>query len=226
MVDIGPGRGHTRRRAGGGRHGGGYHGTAPRSITGQYLSGRKKDQGAGTAPRGQRPFASRSKAPRRTICRDVDVEIPLGVHDMRHRRISGSGKSSPGQRDPLQTPGRGPQRRAHQAGRAQVDRCLAWNMWTRSSASTSRPSGAPRARTRPPIPVCSPISATLFATDARTPRCAATRPGRFSLQCQGRPLRGLRGRRHYQDRNALSAGYLCALRGVQGSRATTVKRWR
>ena len=36
------------------------------------------------------------------------------------------------------------------------------------------------------------------------------------LQRQGRPVRGLRGRRHRQDRDALPAGYLCPLRGLQG----------
>jgi len=37
-----------------------------------------------------------------------------------------------------------------------------------------------------------------------------------SVQRQGRPLRGLRGRRHCADRNALSAGYLRPLRCLQG----------
>ena len=39
-------------------------------------------------------------------------------------------------------------------------------------------------------------------------------PGRFSLQRQGRPLRGLRRRRHHQDRDELPAGRLRPVRGL------------
>ena len=38
----------------------------------------------------------------------------------------------------------------------------------------------------------------------------------LQLQRQGRPLRGVRGRRHDQDRDALPAGRLRAVRGLQG----------
>ena len=41
-------------------------------------------------------------------------------------------------------------------------------------------------------------------------------PGRFSFNVKGGPLRGLRGRRLIEDRNALPAGYLRPLRGLQG----------
>ena len=41
-------------------------------------------------------------------------------------------------------------------------------------------------------------------------------PGRFSFNVQGRSLRGVRGRRHDQDRDALPARRVRAVRGVQG----------
>ena len=37
----------------------------------------------------------------------------------------------------------------------------------------------------------------------------------IQLQRQGRALRSLQRRRHHQDRDALSAGHLCALRGLR-----------
>ena len=42
------------------------------------------------------------------------------------------------------------------------------------------------------------------------------KPGRFSLQRQGRPLRGLPGRRRHQDRDALPARRLRPVRRLQG----------
>ena len=62
----------------------------------------------------------------------------------------------------------------------------------------------------------------------RRPRRAsgATRPGRFSLQRQGRPLRELQGRRDPQDRDAVPARRLRPVRGLQGRRATTARRSR
>ncbi len=45
-------------------------------------------------------------------------------------------------------------------------------------------------------------------------RRARLQAGALQLQCEGRPLRGLPGRRRHQDRDALPAGRLCHLRGV------------
>ena len=55
----------------------------------------------------------------------------------------------------------------------------------------------------------------LFAKTARR-EGARLRPGPLLLQRQGRPLRGVRGRRPDQDRNALPAGRLRPLRRLQG----------
>ena len=63
---------------------------------------------------------------------------------------------------------------------------------------------------------------------AQTPEAQAARlqAGPLQLQRQGRPLRGLPGRRADQDRDALPARRLRALRGVPAAGATTARRSR
>ena len=51
-------------------------------------------------------------------------------------------------------------------------------------------------------------------------------PGRLLLQRQGRPLRGLRRRRHAEDRDALPVGRVRSLRDLPAASATTARRWR
>ena len=86
---------------------------------------------------------------------------------------------------------------------------------TRSSTSTSRRSGARRARTRPPTPACSTRSARCSPATQEA-KVRGYLPGPVLVQREGRPLRGVRGRRHDQDRDALPARRLRAVRGVQG----------
>ena len=118
------------------------------------------------------------------------------------------------QRNPVQKAGSGAERREDACRRARRD-SSAWRIWIRSSTLTSRPSDARRAPTRRPIPACSTISANCSPRpQTRRQRGYGAEP--FLLQRQGRPLRGLRGRRPAQNRDALSAGCLCALRCVQG----------
>ena len=89
---------------------------APRSITGQYLSGRKKIKVPEHRREGNGHFIEIKGATQNNL-RDVDVKIPLGVMTC-ITGISGSGIVAD-QRNSVQTPGGGPERRAHQAGRAQ-----------------------------------------------------------------------------------------------------------
>jgi hypothetical protein len=56
-------------------------------------------------------------------------------------------------------------------------------------------SAARRGPTRPPTPACSTTSASCSPPAAEA-KVRGYQPGRFSLQRQGRPLRGLQRRRH------------------------------
>ena len=91
LVDMGPGAGE---------HGGHVvaQGTAaeveavPESLTGQFLSGKRDDRGAGEA-RGRRPATSRSSARAQHNLKNVDVKVPLGRLTC-VTGVSGSGKST------------------------------------------------------------------------------------------------------------------------------------
>ena len=216
IVDIGPGAGVQRRR---GRRAQGtveeHACKSPTVITGQYLSGQRSIPVPRNRRKGNGKCLTRARRARRTICKNMDVDNSARRTDLRHRRVRFSGKSSLVNEILYKTPGRGTEPCARCAPGAHDEHRWASKIWTRSSTSTSRPSGARRARTRRPTRACSTTSATLFAT---TPDAKARGygPSRFSLQCQGRPLRGLLGRRPAQDRDALPAGCLCAVRRVQG----------
>ena len=175
------------------------------------------------AARGSRsPAAAHGQWPERTVTiegarehnlQNVDVDIPAGLLRGRHRRVAA--RASPRWSTTSSTPALAQRRStASEAppGRHQADR-RAWSTWTRSSTSTSRPIGrTPRSNPATYTGVFDHIR-KLFA---KTPeaKIRGYLPGRFSLQRQGRPLRGLRRRRHHQDRDALPARRVRALRGV------------
>ena len=106
IVDIGPGAGV---------HGGEVvaAGTAeevmntPGSITGDYLSGRKKIPVPAERRKGSGNFLTIRGAAENNL-RDVDVSIPPGHLHLRHRRVR-LRQVLPGQRNPLQAAGRRPE---------------------------------------------------------------------------------------------------------------------
>ena len=145
--------------------------------------------------------------------KNVTADIPLGLFTC-ITGVSGGGKSTLTDRDALQ----GGRPQAQQCDARPLPRTIASKVWstsTRSSTSTSRRSAARRARTRRPTPARSRRSAT-GSPACRKRKRPRLRAGPFLLQRQGRPLRGLPGRRRHQDRDALPAGRLRHLRRLQG----------
>ena len=102
--------------------------------------------------------------------------------------------------------------------RARTRRSKGSSTSTRSSTSTSRRSAARRARTRPPTP-------GVFDDDPRAVRETARgadarlRAGALLVQRQGRPLRGLQGRRHRSRSRCTSCRTsTCRARCARGKR--------
>ena len=144
--------------------------------------------------------------------RNIDVELPLGCF-VAVTGVSGSGQEHARQRHPVPGVDAEDLPLARQC-RAGTRGSRAPSTSTRSSTSTSRRSVARRARTRPRTPACStrsaPVREHARVEGARLPA------GSLLVQREGRPLRGVPGRRHDQDRDALPPGRVRAVRGVQG----------
>ena len=168
----------------------------PRSITGQYLSGARKIP----VPARRRPFAGPGR------------DLPPGNLHLRHRGVR-IGEVLPGQRDPLQAPGGRPEPDEGPGGEAPGDR----GRGVPGQGHRHRP--VPH-RADPPVQprhLHRPLRGhpgTLCLHPRR--QGPGLRPGAVLLQREGGAVRVLRRRRPHQDRDALPAGYLRSLRGVQG----------
>ena len=138
LIDIGPGAGV---------HGGEVvaAGTPeevmadPNSLTGQYLSGRKRIPVPAERRTGQREVPHRPGRERRTTCKYIDVSFPLGTFTV-VTGVSGSGQIVPGQRDPLQEAGGGAEPDEDPARQVRRHR-RAWSFWTRWSNIDQSPIG-------------------------------------------------------------------------------------
>ena len=167
IVDVGPGAGV---------HGGEIVATgsvknicrAKRSITGDYLSGRKRIAVPATRRPGNGQVLRVVNA-RENNLQNITVDFPLGEF-ICVTGISGSGKSSLVNEILYKTLAGELNGARSRPGKS--DGWRGWNMWTRSSASTSSPSAGPLAPTPPPTPGCSTTSARSLPRP-RTPRCGA-----------------------------------------------------
>ena len=208
LVDLGPGAGeHGGHVIAAGTPAGGRQepGLADRPVPLRQA----QDRGARGAPRAERARCS-SAAPANTTSRTIDVAVPLGVFCC-VTGVSGSGKSTLVN----ETLHHAVANRLHQAklrpgahdgidGLEQIDKII--------NIDQSPIGRTPRSNPATYTGVFDHIR-QLFA-QTQEARARGYKPGPLQLQRQGRPLRGLQRRRPDQDRDALPARRLRALRAV------------
>ena len=213
VIDIGPGRRRARRRGRRQRHARG--GPRRAALDHRRLPARRtRDPGPDSA--GARATASSSSSAARasTTSRDIDVRIPLGKFVARDRRL---GLAARARSSPRSSTGRWRASSTARASRPGAhDRSTALEHVDKVDRDRPDPDRAHAALEPGDVHRAVHADPRAVRRRARRRACAATRPGRFSLQRQGRPLRELQGRRHHQDRDAVPAGRLRALRGLQG----------
>ena len=190
----------------------GPHRPTPNSLTGKYLSGELRDR---RCPSGGRA------TPRRTLkvvnargnnLKNVTAEIPLGLFTC-VTGVSGGGKSTLADRHALQGAGAQAQRRQRSPRPARPHRGpRAPRQGHRHRPVADRPHAALQPRD---------LHRRVHADPRMVRRPARGQGARLRarpllVQRQGRPLRGLPGRRRHQDRDALPARRLRHLRRLQG----------
>ncbi len=177
------------------------------SVTGKIFLTERNPR-PGNAPRVKRPYPARPRA-RHNNLKDIDVDFRWGP-------------SSPSRAFPVREKARSSTRFSTsgcgELNGARIkpgkhDDILASRRSTRSLPSTSHPSAARRAQIPRHTPACSPISA-ICSPDKRgeNPRLF----GRRFPSTSRAGAASLSGRRHHQNRNALSARRLRPVRGLQG----------
>ena len=196
----------------------------PDSLTGQYLSGKKKVPVPAMRRAGNGKVLTIRGAAENNL-RGIDVSIPLGTFTC-VTGVSGSGKSSLVNEILFKRLGADLNRMKVRPGRHKgiegeefLDKVI--------NIDQSPIGRTPRSNPATYTGVFNDIR-DLFAS-TQDAKARGYGPGRFSFNVRGgrcssshirqlprRPVRGLPGRRPHQDRDALPAGYLCALRGVQG----------
>ena len=183
------------------------------SITGQYLSGKRTIPVPEMRREPGDEWLVDHGAPASTTCKNIDVEFPLGCF-VAVTGVSGSGKSTlvndillpVADAEDLQVEDRRPGRHKTVEGIELLDKVI--------NIDQSPIGRTPRSNPATYTGVFDHIR-KLFA-QTQEAKVRGYLPGRFSLQRQGRPLRGVRRRRHDQDRDALPARRVRAVRGVQG----------
>ena len=177
----------------------------PASSSPASARSRSRRSGAG------RPATSRSRARRQHNLKNVNVKVPLGVFCC-VTGVSGSGKSTlvnevlyKAVANRLHRAKQRPGAHRRITGLDQVDKII--------NIDQSPIGRTPRSNPATYIGLFDHIR-DLFSRTQEA-RARGYKPGRFSLQREGRPLRGLPRRRPDQDRDALPAGRLRAVRAVR-----------
>ena len=183
-------------------------------MTGQYLTGTREipvpeRAPAGLRQEGQLRSSARAQQPQERHRRDSARHFTCVTG------VSGGGKSTLVIETLYKAAGRAPERRPRRIPAKHTTRSRASSTLDKVIDIDQSPIGrTPRSNPRP-TPAPSRRSAT-GSPACPKPRRAATRTGPLQLQRQGRPLRGLPGRRRDQDRDALPARRLRHLRRLQG----------
>ena len=221
IVDVGPGAGI---------HGGEIVAAGsvddliaePRSITGQYLSGKKKIPVPAERRTGNGNFLRVYGAAENNL-KNIDVEIPLGTFTC-VTGVSGSGKSSLVNEIHPQEAGVHA-RITRGCGPASSGPSRDWSISTRSSPSTRVQLGACRRPTRRRIRTCSTTSATCLRprSDARA---RGYGPGRFSFNTKGGRCEACAGDGLVKIEMHFLAGRLRSVRGLPREAAITARRSR
>ena len=192
------------------------------SLTADYLTGRREIPLLATRRKGTRQVRHRPRRHRQQPA-ERHRRLPARHLHLRHRgqrlaasRASPSTRSTPPPRAPSTAPASSPARTSKITGLEQLDKVIDIDQ-------------SPIGRT----PRSNPATYTGAFTQIRDwfaglpeSKARGYKPGRFSLQRQGRPLRGVPGRRPDQDRDALPARRLRHLRRLPRRAATTARRSR
>ena len=209
VVDIGPGAGE---------HGGHVvvSGTVDELINSEDIADRRVhlrpagDRGAEDPPQADQGPRARRQGRHREQPQERGRGVPARPVRRDHRRVR-VGQVHPGQRHPLPCAGQGAARGQDGAGQARP----------RHRHGQPRQGRARRPGADRPHPALQPghlhrrlrprQEAVRRHHGGEGPRLPA---GPVLLQRQGRPVRGVRGRRHHQDRDAVPARRVRALRGL------------
>jgi excinuclease ABC subunit A len=193
--------------------------TRPQSLTGDYL--RQREQFRAAQRRKGNGAAPQSRGARGNNLKNIRLEIPLGTFTC-VTGVSGSGKSTLLNETLYKVLSRELNGARMPAAHGKVIEGLE-HLDKVIDIDQSR-SAARRARTRRPIPACSRRSATCSRPAGSKVRGYA--PGRFSVQRQGRPLRGLlRATASSRSRCTSCRMSTCPARSARAS-ATTARRSR
>ena len=194
-----------------------------KSLTADYLTGRREIAVPQERRQGQRAQADGPRGAAPTICKNVTASIPLGTFTC-ITGVSGSGKSSFTIDTLYAAAARHAERRACHRGQAR-EASTGLEYCDKVIEIDQSPIGR--------TPRSNPATYTGAFTQIRDwfaglPESAGARLQARALlvQRQGRPVRGVPGRRRHQDRDALPPRRLRHLRGPAAASATTAKRWK
>ena len=165
---------------------------ARESITGQYLSGAKRIGVPAERRRGNGKSLKIVGAAENNL-KEIDVEIPLGIFTVRDGRLR-FGQELADQRGALQAPDAGAHQSARQAGQARGHPAGMENVDKVIDINQSPIGRTPRSNPATYTGVFTDIRELFAQTAGRQDARLQVQP--LLLQRQGRPLRGVRGRRH------------------------------